>query len=91
MASGIRIKVLADGSVLADDKPVTIEHLDQRFADLAQAGGVVWYYREAGESDPPPVAMQVMELVVKHQLPVTMSSNPDFSDVIDAQGRPRPR
>jgi hypothetical protein len=41
MASGIRIKVLADGSVLADDKPVTIEHLDQRFADLAQARGVV--------------------------------------------------
>ncbi len=91
MAPGIRIKVLADGSLLADDQPVTITHLDQRFADLARGGGVVWYYREAGESDPPPVAMEVMELVVKHQLPITMSSRPDFSDAIDDQGRSRPR
>jgi hypothetical protein len=91
MAPKAKVKVMADGSLFVDGEPATLERLDQRFAELANAHGVVWYYREAGESSPPPIAARVIELVIKHRLPISMSSKPDFSDTIDQNGVSHPR
>ena len=82
---------MADGSLFVDDRPVTLKSMDRRFAKLAKANGVVWYYREAGHAPPPPVAAEVIRLVMKHRLPISLSSQPDFSDTIDADGVPHPR
>jgi hypothetical protein len=35
--------------------------------------------------------MAVVELVVKHRLPISMSTKPDFSDYVDGDGTSRPR
>jgi len=83
--------VLADGSVLLDDRPITLARLDRRLGDLAKSNGVVWYYRESPHSQPPAVAIDVINLIIKYRLPLTMSTRPDFGDSIDDQGYVRTR
>jgi len=87
----IKISVLESGAVLADGAAIELSDLDRRLAEIEQAHGVVWYFRENPAAEPPPVAQQVISLIVSHRLPVSMSSRPDFSDVIGPDGVSRPR
>ncbi len=59
----------------------------------ASDNGGVWYHRQNPASEPPPQGPAVIQMIIKHQLPVSMSSRPDFSDYVDSKGvsRPRPR
>ena len=87
----LKVSVLKTGDVLADGRKVTLEELDSLIATNAQKRGVVWYYREAGQGEPPPQAMQAIQLVVKHKRPISMSGKPDFSDTIGQNGNSVPR
>jgi len=87
----LRVSVLQSGSVLADGSETSLAVLDSRMAEIKAQDGVVYYYREAGMSEPPLVWKNVMDLVAKHRLPISMSSKPDFSDYIDEQGNSKPR
>lgn len=87
----IRVSVQANGDIRIDGASTTAAALDTRFAALAKAGGEVWYYREAAQGESHPNAMRVMELIVQHRLPITLSSKPDFSDYVDGQGVSHPR
>jgi hypothetical protein len=87
----ITIQVSSIGEVRVDGVSTSLDQLDARFAKLADEAGTVWYYREAATADPHPNAMRVMELLVKHRLPISMSSKPDFSDYIDETGTSHPR
>ena len=87
----LKVSVLQSGKLLADGTEIPLDGLDARLAQVKSQNGVVWYYREGGQGEPPPVAMEVMKLVVKHSVPVSMSSKPDFSDTIDERGISRPR
>lgn len=40
---------------------------------------------------PPPQATQVMKLVIDARLPISMSTKPDYSDVLLPDGSTRPR
>jgi hypothetical protein len=61
-------------------------------SSLAVSKGVVGYYREMAEAaEPPETSLQVIELVIKHRLPISMSTKADFSDVVDADGQPHRR
>ena len=80
------VKVQANGDLFIDGQPTTLDAIDQRFAELAKVKGIVWYYREAGHANPPAVAIEVIKLVVKHRLPISISSKSDFSDTIDNKG-----
>jgi hypothetical protein len=82
-----KVSVLSNGKVLLNGKPTTLASLDAALSSLAASKGVVWYYREAAE--PPAVSMQVIELVIKHRLPISLSTKPDFSDAVGPDGRPR--
>ena len=87
----LKVSVLQSGKLLADETEIRLDGLDARLAQVKSHNGVVWYYRGGGQGEPPPVAMEVIKLVVKHSLPVGMSSKPDFSDTIDEHGISRPR
>lgn len=87
----LKISVLKDGSVFADGKPTVLADLDHALADLKRSGGSVWYYREAGQAEPPPQAMEVIKMVVEKSLPITLSTKPDFSDYVGEDGRPHQR
>jgi hypothetical protein len=87
-----KVSVLSSGKVLLNGKPTTLAALDAALSSLAASEGVVWYYREAAEAaEPPAASAQVIELVIKHRLPISMSTKPDFSDAVGSDGRPHLR
>ena len=87
----LKISALASDALLLNGEPTGLDRLDQALAAAKAANAVVYYYRETPPADASPKAMEVLKLVVKHQLPVTLSTQPDFSDYVDAQGVPHPR
>ena len=81
-----RISVLSSGEILLNGKPIEFAQLEQNLQRLKTEGGVVWYYRDNPAREPPPNAMAVLDLVMRNNLPISMSSQPDFSDYIDENG-----
>jgi hypothetical protein len=86
-----KISVYSDGRIALDGRDVEIEGLRTRFATLSKDKGAVWYYREASSADPPQNAMLVVQAIVDAHLPVSMSSMPDFSNVVLPDGTVKPR
>lgn len=84
----LKVSVSKSGEIRADGDAVSLEELDGLLAANARKAGVVWYYREAGMEEPPPQAIDVVTLIIAHGRPLRMSSRPDFSHTIDAEGRP---
>jgi hypothetical protein len=88
-----KIKVNRDGVILLNDEAVTIEALKDSLAKVGQsAGSAVWYYRDNPAGEPHPNAMLVLQAIVNAKLPVRLSTKPDFSDFVGADGpSPSPR
>ena len=89
-APTLKLKVLADGSILANDQPATLDSLNTRLTELTQANGVVWYYRQNPGDKPHPIATELIRLLIDHQLPISLSTQPDFADIIEENTRPTP-
>ena len=81
-----KITVKASGVVLLDGAATTLPALDERLRALKASGGVVWYHRENPTAPLPANGDAVVKMIIKHQLPVSMSARPDFSDWVDNQG-----
>ena len=81
-----RISVSAAGEISLDGGRTTLDALRAELALLRARNGVVWYHREAAGGDPPPEAMAVIQLVIEHRLPISMSTRADFSDVVRPDG-----
>jgi hypothetical protein len=86
-----RIAVTMKGVVSLDGATITLDALKTRLADLKKRNGEVWYYREAGRRDPPAQAMEVIKLVMDHNLPISLSTKPDYSDEVLPDGTVRAR
>jgi hypothetical protein len=86
-----KIAVTAKGAVSFDGAAITLDVLKQKLADLKRHDGVVWYYREATSGEALAQAIQVVRLVVDNRLPISMSTKPDYSDVLLPDGTTRPR
>lgn len=86
-----RVSALADGRLLLNGEVTSLAALSAALKKLKGANGVVWYYRENGQSEPTPQAMSAIKVIVEHSLPVSMSSKADFSDYIDEAGKSKPR
>ena len=84
----LKVSVFADGRITADGAATTVDSLRQSLKRLAERKGAVWYYREAGQGEPPPQAMQIMQAIVANRLPVRLSSRPDYTDAIGLDGKP---
>jgi len=83
----LKVAVFADGRLTVDGAAATIQSLQASLHTMSEKHGVAWYYREAGQQEPPPIAMEVMKAVVEAGLPIRLSSRPDYSDSIGADGR----
>ncbi len=86
-----KVGVSADGRITLNGNPASIEDVRTAFAELARDDGVVWYYREAADAEPHPTAMLVVQAIVEARLPVSMSTSPDFSNVVGPDGSARAR
>jgi hypothetical protein len=84
----LKIAVMADGRIIVDGQPATIESLRESLKQLAQQKGVVWYYREAGQTPAPLPATEVIQAVIDNRLPIRLSSRPDYSDSVGIDGKP---
>lgn len=84
----LKISIMADGRIVVDGNPATVDSVRSSLKRLAEQKGVVWYYREAGQTEAPPEAAEVMQAVIENRLPIRLSSRPDFSDAIGADGQP---
>jgi hypothetical protein len=90
-ANVAQVGAYKDGRITLNGRDVSIEEIRGAFAELSRNNGAVWYYREAADSEPHPNAMLVVEAIVNAQLPVSMSTKSDFSDVVLPDGTVRPR
>ncbi|HEY6253957.1 MAG TPA: hypothetical protein VI685_28715 [Candidatus Angelobacter sp.] len=87
----IKISVLASGTILLDGKQVEMKDLEVVLKDAGSTGGAVWYYRESAAAEPPPQAKEVISLIIKNRLSISLSTKPDFSDYVDVKGVSQPR
>lgn len=87
----LKIAVFADGTIRVDAREVDFGTLDKLLVKLKQDEGIVWYYRQNPTQEPHHNALEVVQLIVKYALPVSMSTKPDFSDYVDSSGNPKPR
>jgi hypothetical protein len=76
----LKVSVLAGGELLLEGSPVTLTMLAQAIEQAAREKATIWYYRENAAGKMPPVAVEVINLITAHRLPVRLSSKPDFSD-----------
>jgi hypothetical protein len=81
----LKITLMAGGQIRVNGQSVTLDGLNQALDALSVSGGTVWYYRESGVDGLPPHAMEILQSVVSHRLPIRLSVEPDFSDFIVAQ------
>ena len=79
------------GEIWCDEVRTSLGDLEPRLAQLRAAQGVVWYYREDVDAEPAPEAMAVVRMVIEQRLPISMSTRPDFGDVVQADGSAIPR
>lgn len=84
----LKVAVFSDGHLTVDGAAATLETLQQSLRDLSKHHGVVWYYREVAQQEPPPIAMKVMQAVADAKLPVRLSSHADYSDSVGPDGKP---
>jgi len=84
----LKVAVMAAGRITINGTSATVESLRTSLKKLSQQKGVVWYYREASKTEPPPEAMQVIQAIIDARLPVRLSSRPDYSDAIGMDGKP---
>src|SRR6185295_6793446 len=87
----IKISVLASGNILLDGQEADSQQLDAALEKAKQERGQVWYYRESAGVRPSAQAQAFIQSVVRHKLPISLSSKPDFSDWVDGKGVSRPR
>lgn len=84
----VKVYVSKSGEITLDGKPTDLEGLKPAFASLAQKKGLVLYARENPEAaEPPPIALEVIKLVVENKLPVRLCQTKDCSDALDANGK----
>jgi hypothetical protein len=79
---------MADGRISVNGAPATMQSLRESLKKLSEQKGVVWYYREAANTEGPPVVKQVVQAIADARLPVRFSSRPDYSDTIGRDGKP---
>ena len=87
----LRISVLTSGRVMMNGKESNLPEIRNALGRARSEKAVVWYYRENGKGEPPQQATEVIKLVIENNLPISMSSKPDFSDYIDDKGQSLPR
>jgi hypothetical protein len=87
----LKLSVLASGQLLLDGRPVGLRELEEALRAAKNENRTVCYYRDSATRAAPPIAVAVLQLVIKHKLPIRISTKPDSSDYPDGKGVSRPR
>ena len=85
-----KVKVTQTGKIFLNEKQISLVELKVTFARRKKENGVVWYYRENPQSEPPVEATSVIQAIIDAKLPVQLSSKPDYSDFVGIEGKSNP-
>ena len=85
----LKVAVFSDGRLTVDGVSSSLASLHDALRRLAAERGVVWYYRQAAQDEPPAIALQVMRELADSQVPLRLSSRPDYSDSLSASPPPQ--
>ena len=87
----LQVSVLSSNKVLLFGIEIGIDELSEVFQNTATNKGSVLYYRENPASDPQAISAQILQMVIDNQLPIRLSQEADFSDLLYENGNLRPR
>jgi hypothetical protein len=87
----IKVGLLASGEILLDGQPVDLAQLASRLSQANASEDQVLYYKEDAGQDRSPQSMEIIKLVMKHKLAISLSTNGDLSDYVDRFGQTHPR
>jgi hypothetical protein len=72
-----KVHVDAAGGIFLNGKAATLEDLRREFARVRTANGSVWYSRANPAGDPPPNALEVLQVVMDAKVPVRLLEKPE--------------
>src|SRR5262245_41049492 len=86
-----KVKVTSKGGITLDDKSVSQAELEMALDRLKAVNGAILYYRERPTGEAPEGAMDAFRAILAAGLPVSLSTQPDFSDYVDPDGQTQKR
>ena len=87
----IHVQALRSGVIKVDGSPVTPSGLSTALAQIKAKKGAVLYDREGPNQEPTDRQLEAFKEIISASVPLSLSSKPDFSDVIQPDGSSRPR
>ena len=82
----LRVAVLADGLIVLDGAPTTLGALRRALRAASPENDIVWLYRQESAVEGSTEAGSVGRAILQNGLSVSVSTQPDFSDVVLANG-----
>ena len=79
----VKIFVNKKGNITLNGSSITLEELDKELMQLKKENGLVYYSRDNLAKDPHKNAMQVIKLVVKHELSIKFFMDKTFEIPIE--------
>jgi hypothetical protein len=67
----LRVEVTTDGRVLVEEEQMTVEQFSA-LLDTVAAPHAILYHRSDPAEDPPPIAKDVLDVIIAHRLPVRL-------------------
>jgi len=78
----IKVYVEHDGKITANGNLISLKDLDSSFSKLKTSNGIIYYSRDNAQGEPPQESMRVMDLIIKHSLPVKVYTDKTFSVIV---------
>src|SRR5258706_14129158 len=88
--SPILVSVPYGKAILLNGKPASLSDVDAALKVASTKQTPVWFHRDY-TSGPNMNAIEILGMVIKYKLPVSLSTKSDFSDYVDDSGRSFPR
>ncbi len=81
-----KVSLSHTGEIQLNGKNVSFKKLTNYLQLIKNNKGIVWYYRENPEAKPSARALRFFESLISMELPIRLSSSPDFTDFVDSRG-----
>ena len=87
----LKIQSLKSGDIILNGKHVDLNAFKAALSQAKKSGDAVWYYRDAATGEPTEAQFAAFKALVDAQLPISLSTKPDFSDYVGPDGQSHPR
>ena len=79
----LAIYVTKDGNVFMNEQATNLKDLEEALKQHKVKGGTVFYSRDDQQQDPHEIALQVMDLITKYELPIQFYTDKTFKHVVE--------